>query len=110
VIAPTGTILLARCEACHGRSLPTEGPCPRCGGRTLTQYEVLAEGKVLAATALESPAEGWTAPHRLALIEVADSVRLLATVEGELPGIGATVTVRSEGPVYVVRASGAGSG
>ncbi len=91
---------LSRCDDCQLRYLPTDGPCPRCGSRRPTPYSVPAAGTVLVATELHYPAEGWTAPHRLAFVEVADKVRLLAIVDGRLPTTGAAVRVVRDGIVY----------
>jgi len=55
---------------------------------------------VLAATELSSPAQGWPTPHRIALIEVAESVRVLAIVDGDLPVSGSRVEVVHEGEAY----------
>ena len=104
--SPAGAPLsLARCVRCHGRFLPRSGPCPRCGANEVVEDPVAPTGTVRAATAIESPAQGWPAPHRLALIEVADSVHVLAIVEGDLPALGAAVTVWRDGAVYRARAA-----
>lgn len=101
----TGTIDLAHCLACQARFLPTDGPCPRCGATEHGPYPVPSTATVLASTELVHPAAGWESPHRLALVEVADGVRLLAIVDGELPPIGAAVDVRRDGDVYRARAN-----
>lgn len=101
--AGTETIELSRCEACTGRFLPTDGACPHCGATDVRPYASPALGTVLAATELTSPAEGWHAPHRLALVEMPEAVHLLAIVEGPLPVAGALVSVRRDGEVYRVR-------
>ncbi len=82
---------LATCATCHLRFLPGGPACPRCASRTLTTVRVPAVGVVLASTEVLYPSEGWAAPHRLALVEVAEAVRLLAVVEGPLPAAGASV-------------------
>ena len=94
---------LSRCEACRSRFLPTDGACPRCGSTDVRPYSAPALGTVLAATELTAPAEGWHAPHRLALVEVPEAVRLLAIVDGPLPARGALVAVRRDGEVYRAR-------
>jgi uncharacterized OB-fold protein len=103
VSAGTETIELSRCEACSARFLPTDGSCPRCGSTDVHPYASPALGTVLAATELTSPAEGWHAPHRLALVEVPEAVRLLAIVDGPLPTAGTLVSVRKDGEVYRAR-------
>jgi len=97
------TIQLARCGSCQARFLPGDGPCPRCGSTECVLYPAAALGKVLASTELHYPATGWHSPHRLALVELADAVRVLAIVEGALPTPGALVEVRSEAAVYRAR-------
>lgn len=102
------TIELSRCLSCQARYLPSDGPCPKCGSTQSAAYPTSAVGKVLAATELLYPAHGWHAPHRLALVELADAVRLLAIVEGTLPVSGALVEVRRDGDVYRARSEPAG--
>ena len=94
---------LARCEACHTRFLPSDGPCPKCGSRDWVPYSTSAVGKVLVATELLYPATGWTAPHPLLLVELSDGVRVLAIGEGSLPSPGALVEVRRDHDVYRAR-------
>ena len=97
------TIELVRCDACHTRFLPTDGPCPKCGSRQCVPYSTSAVGKVLVATELQYPSTGWTAPHPLVLVELADGVRVLAISEGLLPAAGALVEVRRDRDVYRAR-------
>ncbi|MGI0130702.1 MAG: Zn-ribbon domain-containing OB-fold protein [Thermoplasmata archaeon] len=98
------TLELSRCEACRARFLPTDGACPACGSIDVRAYVAPALGTVLAATELTSPAEGWTSPHRLALVELPEAVRLFAIVDGSAPAPGAVVSVRRDGEVYRARA------
>ena len=98
-----GTLELSRCLSCEYRYAPSDSPCPHCGSGQHESFRAPALGKVLAATELVNPAEGWSSPHRLALVEVSDSVRLLAIVEGPLPTFGALVSLRKDGEVYRAR-------
>jgi uncharacterized OB-fold protein len=100
-----GTILVSRCESCHGRFLPREGPCPRCGSRSISPLGLPAFGVVVAAVELAAPAAPWPAPHRLALVELEESVRVLALVGGPLPHRGDRVGVVRDGGRYLVAPS-----
>jgi uncharacterized OB-fold protein len=103
-VTENGEVLeLSHCESCGARFLPTDGACPRCGSTQVRPYSAPALGTVLAATELTSPAEGWHAPHRFALVEMPESVRLFAIVDGPLPTAGVVVAVRREGEVYRAR-------
>ena len=95
-------LVLSRCEGCGLLYLPTAAPCPRCATHRETPVEASPLGTVLAATELASPSEGWTAPHRLVLVEVQDAVRLLAMASESIPEVGETVRVRRDGEVYRV--------
>ena len=96
-------LLVSRCGSCTLRYLPRSGPCPRCGATEPIPLSIPPEGVVLAATELTSPAQGWPAPHRIALIELAESVRVLAIIQGDLPSNGARVVVTHEGESYSAR-------
>ena len=91
-----GALVIRRCASCHGRFLPRPGPCPRCGSRAVEPYEIAPRGRVLAATELSVPPPGWPSPHRIALLEAEEGVRLLAVVAGPMPAIGSTVAILQE--------------
>jgi len=94
------TILVSRCPSCTLRYLPRAGPCPKCGSMEAEPFAIPAVGTVLARTELVSPAAGWPSPHRLALVELAQAVRVLTIVDGPLPEAGAVVGVRRDGEIY----------
>lgn len=100
---PAAPVRVGRCESCHSRFLPRAGLCPKCGSSNIVPHEIAAEGRVLAATELALPPPGWGAPHRLALIELAEGVRLLAVLAGDLPAREALVSVSSESGHYIAR-------
>jgi uncharacterized OB-fold protein len=91
---------LSRCESCRTRFLPTDGACPRCGSTDVRSYPSPPLATVLASTELSNPPTGWIAPHRLALVELPESVRVLVIVDGPLPPAGTVVSVRRDGDVY----------
>ncbi len=97
------TLELYRCDNCQWRYAPTDSPCPHCGAPKRTPFEASALGRVAAATELVNPSEGWPAPHRLALVELSESVRLLAIMDERLPAVGSVVSVRKDGEIYRAR-------
>lgn len=94
------TLPLAQCNDCHGVFLPRAGACPRCGSRRTTEVARSARGRVLAAIELANPPAGFAAPHRLALVELAESVRVLGRWEGAPLAIGDAVVVRLDSGTY----------
>lgn len=97
------SLLISRCPSCTLRYLPRAGPCPKCGSFEVVPMSIPPQGTVLAATELANPAAGWPTPHRIALVEVAESVRLLAIVDGPVPAAGTLVTVNRDGETYRIR-------
>ncbi len=96
-------LAISRCASCHGRFLPRPRPCPRCGSSDVQPEAVPPNGEVLAATEILAPATGFDAPHRIALVGLAEDVRVLAEVRGpQLPKVGSVVAVRAEGDRYFV--------
>ncbi|MCI4320943.1 MAG: zinc ribbon domain-containing protein [Thermoplasmata archaeon] len=95
-------LAIVRCDHCQARFLPHPGLCPRCGSDELVRTEIPAHATVLAATELLAPAAGWPSPHRLAILEATESVRILAIVRGPLPTLGSVVAVRRTNDLYEV--------
>jgi uncharacterized OB-fold protein len=93
-------LLVSRCDSCTLRYLPRAGPCPKCGATAPLPLSIPPFGIVVAATELTSPSHGWPNPHRIALIELAESVRVLAVWEGEIPASGSGAVVTHEGELY----------
>ncbi len=96
------TLEMSRCTSCHAEFLPRLGSCPRCGSREIETISLPAIGVVRASTELSVPAAGWTAPHRLALVEVAEGIRVLCVAQAPLPAAGETVRVVRDGAIYRV--------
>lgn len=93
-------LLVSRCVACQHRFAPRNGPCPKCGSREVAPLRVPAFGRVLAATELMIPTPAWPAPHRLAIVELAEEVRLLVVVDGGSPNPGDLIPVQRDGELY----------
>ncbi|MGI0053345.1 MAG: Zn-ribbon domain-containing OB-fold protein [Thermoplasmata archaeon] len=99
---PAEPIRVQRCGACHSRFLPRAGLCPRCGSGAVTAEVIAPLGRVIAATELTAPAAGWSAPHRIALVEIGSGVRLLAVALDRRPTSGEEVVVRRAGDHFEI--------
>lgn len=102
---PSPDIVVSQCGHCPARFLPRPGPCPRCGSTEISPRSVPPDGSVLAATELLAPATGWTAPHRIALVELDAGVRVLGVVDGPLPARGARIRIVRDHDLYRVAAA-----
>ena len=47
-------LLVSRCDSCHGRFLPRDGPCPRCGSLTVSPVSLPSVGVVVASVELSA--------------------------------------------------------
>ena len=107
-VAPSFRVL--RCASCHVHFLPRPGLCPKCGSRSVRPELISPAGRVLAATELHGPPAEGAAPHRIALVELAGGVRVLAVAPGRLPALGETVEVAAVGDHMELRAEPETSG
>ena len=94
------SLLVSLCRSCHLRFAPRLGRCPKCGSVDLRPHSIGPEGTALAATELAVPPAGFSVPHRLALVEAAEGVRLLCIVEGGPVALGDHVRVRRDDDRY----------
>lgn len=97
--------MLSRCVDCSHRYVPRDGPCPACGSLRAEAAPVPPRGVVLGATELLATAAGWTAPHRLAFVELAAGARLLVIVDGPIPAVGSEVVVERRDERWHARTS-----
>lgn len=97
------TVELARCGTCHLRFVPADGVCPRCASAEVTTFRVPALATVLAATSIVYPSAGWPSPHRVALVELAEAVRLVAIADEPLPAAGEIVELFAGPTAFRVR-------
>jgi len=65
--------------------------------------ELPAVGVVIAAVELVAPVAPWPTPPRIVLVELEESVRVLALCPGGLPTLGDHVAVARDGDRFVVR-------
>ncbi|MHB1435579.1 MAG: PhlB family protein [Thermoplasmata archaeon] len=92
------------CASCPTVYLPRPGACPVCGETAHSLRTISADAVVLAATELSTPAEGWTAPHRIALVELTGGIRVLVEwTSNRLPAPGTPARVESEAGRYRAR-------
>jgi len=108
---PPAVLAAVACASCPTVYLPRPGPCPVCGGTARTPRTIPAEAVVLAATELSTPAEGWPAPHRIALVELAGGIRVLVEwATARLPEPGRPVRVEVADGRYRARPAASGRG
>jgi uncharacterized OB-fold protein len=94
---------VVRCPSCHGTFSPPRTCCPRCGQRAVMAGRLPAQGIVIGATELSVPPAGWSAPHRLVLVELSEGMRVLATGPSPTPALGTLVHVVRSNAGYRIR-------
>ena len=79
-----GRLEIQRCADCARHVFFPRVLCPHCGGSALTWVEASGEGVVYATTVVrQRPERGGD--HNVALIDLAEGVRMMSRVEGLAP-------------------------
>jgi len=94
------TLSIQRCEDCSNHIFYPRIACPHCGSANVEWVDASGKGKVYSYTVVESnsPSAFITdIPYVVAIIELAEGVRMLSNVVGCDPS-----TVRCDMPVEVV--------
>lgn len=80
-----GELVIPRCSDCGEAFWYPRSTCPLCGSPKVDFSEVTTRGKVYSRTVVHrgSPPRGGDLPYVLALVEIAEGVRVLGTVVGD---------------------------
>jgi uncharacterized OB-fold protein len=94
-------LLIQRCDACQQFVFYPRSICPHCFSDMLSWVEARGTGTIYSFTVVHrafGPFAGQT-PFVVALVELAEGVRMMTRITGSEPGAGA---VRIGAPVQVV--------
>ena len=82
----------ARCDVCGAVAFPARAVCASCRGTAFTPFVLAPEGKVVTFTVIHVPPAEFKqqAPYVLAVVEMADGVRLTCQVADVQPAAVAT--------------------
>ncbi|MFB6354686.1 MAG: Zn-ribbon domain-containing OB-fold protein [Halobacteriales archaeon] len=84
-----GVLLGQRCPACGHATAAPKAACVRCGERDLAAEVLPTDGEVYTHTTIEVPPERFSAPYRVAVVDLGEA-RVLGRVPTEAD-IGASV-------------------
>ena len=89
------TLLVQSCSDCGNAQHYPRSICTACGGEALSFSESAGSGKVISWSVVErSPDPNrFTAPYTIAIIELAEGVRLLSRLIADDPQCDADVTL-----------------
>jgi len=79
-----GNFLIQRCTACERSNFYPRMICPHCGSDALTWYAPSGKGEVYSTTVVRRKPESG-GDYNVALIDLAEGVRLMSRVEGIAP-------------------------
>lgn len=92
----TGIFQIQRCRACGRHVFYPRSNCPHCGSKQLSWVQPSGRGTVYSTTVVRRPAEEG-GDHNVALIDLEEGPRMMATVVGVAPdqvAVGMEVTAR----------------
>jgi uncharacterized protein len=92
--AAKGELLCQRCSACGGLRYPPGPACPQCGSLDWAAVPLAGRGRIFSYVVQHHPLPpGFTEPAVIALVELAEGVRMIGNLDGGEPAIGAEVEV-----------------
>lgn len=86
-----GELLGQRCGECGRGTVTAAAACPNCGARELSVVSLPREGEVHSETTVNVAPTGFEGPYTVAIVELAEGLRLTAHVRGTV-SIGDTVS------------------
>lgn len=110
-----GRIVIQRCGSCARHVFFPRVLCPHCGGGRLDWVEASGDGVVYSTTVVrQRPERGGD--HNIALVDLAEGVRMMSRVEGLAPedvtiglSVRAFVGEAAGRPVVLFRPAGSGT-
>ena len=94
----TGRLITTRCADCHALSFPPRNLCRACWGRNLRWVALAPRGRLYSFTRVHVVPGAFSgdAPYAIGIVDLADGVRLMCRMMGEV------APAHLDGPVEMV--------
>ncbi|HYB89801.1 MAG TPA: Zn-ribbon domain-containing OB-fold protein [Candidatus Binataceae bacterium] len=80
--AKAGELRLQRCDACRYVYFPPRPFCPKCASRKVSVFKASGRAKLHSYVINHRPLPGFTAPHSIAVVELAEGPRMMTNIVG----------------------------
>ena len=78
--AKDGKLILQKCNYCSGNYFPPRPFCPKCGSRSVQEFQASGKGSLYSYVINHLPSPGFTPPFAIAVVELEEGPRLMSNI------------------------------
>ena len=78
--AKDGKLILQKCNDCSGNYFPPRPFCPKCGSRSVQEFQASGKGSLYSYVINHLPSPGFTPPFAIAVVELEEGPRLMSNI------------------------------
>lgn len=78
--AKDGKLILQKCNDCSDNYFPPRPFCPKCGSRSVQEFQASGKGSLYSYVINHLPSPGFTPPFAIAVVELEEGPRLMSNI------------------------------
>lgn len=78
--AKEGKLMLQKCNDCSDNYFPPRPFCPKCGSRSVQEFQASGKGSLYSYVINHLPSPGFTPPFAIAVVELEEGPRLMSNI------------------------------
>ena len=78
--AKDGKLILQKCNDCSDNYFPPRPFCPKCGSRSVQEFQASGKGSLYSYVINYLPSPGFTPPFAIAVVELEEGPRLMSNI------------------------------
>ena len=78
--AKDGKLILQKCNDCSDNYFPPRPFCPKCGSRSVQEFQASGKGSLYSYVINHLPSAGFTPPFVIAVVELEEGPRLMSNI------------------------------
>ena len=78
--AKDGKLILQKCNDCSDNYFPPRPFCPKCGSRSVQEFQASGKGALYSYVINHLPSPGFTPPFAIAVVELEEGPRLMSNI------------------------------
>ena len=75
-----GKLILQKCNDCSDNYFPPRPFCPKCGSRSVQEFQASGKGSLYSYVINHLPSPGFTPPFAIAVVELEEGPRLMSNI------------------------------
>ena len=78
--AKDGKLILQKCNDCSDNYFPPRPFCPKCGSRSVQEFQASGKGSLYSYVINHLPSPGFIPPFAIAVVELEEGPRLMSNI------------------------------